>query len=276
MIRRLPILTAAMVVALLSNQADAQFRRGATGGLGTRMASLSVEPTVQKEIEALDEQKEQLKAINDKVSEARRASFRGFGGRNRGGGGRQQSEAERKKAASDAQKKAGQLEKKVRGQLEEALLPHQFERLQEIAVRALGAGALQDSYVAGKLKITADQKKKMADIQTKQMTKFREMFSGGGRGNRSRGNRGGGDKKKAEGGGRAGRGRGGFDFSAIQKMRDEATKKTMAILTADQTKALEKMKGKDFKIPERRFNFRGRGQRGGGQRKRPTKDRDDL
>lgn len=274
MIRRSHILGLAALAMVIGASADAQAqffgRGGGTGGLGSQMLRLGREETVLKEIEALDEQKEKLAKMGE---EAMRSLFsgRGRGGRGgqrgRGGQGgerRNLSQAEIQKMIADAAKKAKETSKKARRELGDVLLPHQFERLQEISIQAMGVGAVNDDYVASKLKITDAQKKKFAAADKKRNDARQKLFSsfrGGGRGNR-------------------GGGRGNFDFSKIQatmqEMQKTHEKDMMAVLTTDQKKELEKMKGKAFKLPERRFGGRSRGRGGRGGRGGTTRQRDDL
>jgi len=241
--RKALALAAVLATFAVTESANAQvfFGAGGTSSVGSMMALLSTVEDVQKEIEALDEQKEKLQEIA-------RGSRSGGGRRQRGN--RNQSEAERKKAAADRQKAAAAASKKAQKALQEALLPHQYERLHQIALQVMGSGAINVPEVAEKLKITAEQKKKMAAAREAGQKKVQELIA------KARETR-------------------QFDREAFSKANADAQKASLAVLTKKQTEQFAKMKGKKFDIDLRRAFSRGRGgQRGqrGGTRKRPGRE----
>lgn len=120
----------------------------------------------------------------------------------------------------------------------ELLLPHQVKRLKEISLqRSLRFRGVSDALtaadVAAQLKLTDEQKKKLNAQNEENRTKMGELFRSG---NRE------GMREKME------------------SMRKESEEKALAVLSADQKAAFEKLKGKPF---ESGF---GGGQRGGGNR----------
>jgi hypothetical protein len=111
----------------------------------------------------------------------------------------------------------------------------QAKRLQQIQLQAglqnQGPSALTEPDVAAELKLSDDQKKKLADLNTEFGRRQRELFGGGG------------------GGGQ----------EALAKLREERTSKTMEVLTAEQKETLNKMKGSAFDVSQLGF---GGGRRG--------------
>ena len=201
---------------------------GGFGG-GSLLDLARLEP-VQKEIEAVDDQ---VKGI-EKLSEEMRAS-RG----ERPQFDRNMSEADREKAFAEMRKQREAEATKANAKLGEILLPLQIERLEEISLQMRGTAALADPKVAAKLSLTDDQKKKLEAAQTANMesmrTQMQQLFQGG---NRE------GMREKME------------------QLRKDADGKVLAVLTADQKAAFEKLKGPAFTMPEGAF---GRGPRGGDQ-----------
>jgi len=135
-------------------------------------------------------------------------------------------------------KRAQEQAKQAKDKLAEILLPHQLERLEQISLQnslRMGlANALASEELAGKLKITDDQKSKIEGIRNDATASMREMFQGAGQGNRE------GLREKME------------------AARKETDTKVLGVLTDEQKAALEKMKGKAFEMPQGAF---GRGNR---------------
>ena len=131
---------------------------------------------------------------------------------------------------------------KIREQLEEVLLPEQMERLEQIEVQQMRAGALMNERVATELKLTAKQKedlaKKAEEAREEVISKMRELFQGGDRENM---------REKME-----------------EAQKDMETK-LVSVLTSEQKKAFEDMKGEPFEMPapQGRGGFGGRGGAGG-------------
>jgi Spy/CpxP family protein refolding chaperone len=112
----------------------------------------------------------------------------------------------------------------------------QKARLKELSLQSRGATALEDDEVIAALKITDEQKKKLADIReegNKLIEEAMQALRGGG------------------GGGDAGEAR-----RKLGAMRKELTDKALAVLTPEQAKQLEKLKGAKFDFPPQRgFGF---------------------
>ena len=151
-------------------------------------------------------------------------------GRGRGGpGGGPQMTPEQ---MAEMEKMRADRDREASAKLADILLPHQVKRLNEIYVQQAGMGALADEDVAKQLGISDAQKAKLAEVRQQNQeasgAAMREMFQGGGGG--------------------------GGDRDAIRAKFDELRKsgeaKVMAVLSADQQKKFEEMKGKAFAMPE--------------------------
>lgn len=225
------MLTAALVLATgVSVMAQPPQRgggRGFGGGFGGTTFLLGME-AVQKELVLTDAQKETFTKLRE---EART----GFGG----GNFRDMSEEERAKLRTQMEERAKKTEETIKSTLDEK----QYARLQELSIQQAGVMAVSRPDVSEKLKLTDEQK-----------TKLRELAEA---------NRGGG-------------GRGNFNPNASQEERQKAMEEArarrekqeadvMGVLTEEQKKTFEEMKGKKFDFPA--FGF---GNRPGGNR--PPRD----
>jgi hypothetical protein len=139
--------------------------------------------------------------------------------------------------------------------LAELLTKPQSKRLDEIALQLMGVRALSDAEVVKKLKLTSDQKKGVEDAFKAADDDRRKMF----------------EEMRAGGGGRDG-------LEAMREKFDEARKKgdakVLAVLTADQKKQFDEMKGKPFEVDRRALlSGGGRGGQQGGSRGQGGGDR---
>lgn len=200
---------------------------GGFGGGGDPIVGLLISEPVREEIELLPDQEEALTKLRESASS-------GF---DRSVDIRSLSEQDREKFFAEAQEKRKKMEKEMREKLEEVLLPEQLERLEQISIQVRGAGALADPELSAKLKVTEDQKTKMEEVRNKSGERMRDVFSSAG-----------GDREKMR--------------EAFTKMRKEIDDEVLAVLSADQRKEFDEMKGKPFEMPE--GGFGGRGGFGGG------------
>jgi hypothetical protein len=207
---------------------------GGSGGAPTLLDTAGMllrAEEVQKELELLDDQKAKLKAVSDEVREEMQ----------------KQGEKLRDLSQEERSAKFAELRKdfsaKITAKLNEVLLPHQMERVKQLAVQRLGPMALGDPDVQQKLKITDEQKEKMQAVRESITNSARELF-----GNRE-------SLQNLDENARRKR------FEEMRekfgKLRSEAEGKALEILTADQKDTLEKMKGKKFDFPEN-MGFGGR------------------
>lgn len=257
------------------------FGFGGGGFLRSRMSFLSID-AVKKELELADEQVAEIEKVNEEL----RAKYPMFGGRGGGGGpggGRrggnnnegalnvlpvqtffvalQEPNQQRGRGGGNFQpptpEQMAEFEKQrlertreEKAKLAEILLPNQLKRLNEIFVQVNGLNALQDDDIAKELAITEVQKTKLAEVRQANgeamRSQGREAFAG-------------------------------LDDAAraakFAEMRKEADAKLLAVLTPDQQKKYEEMKGKPFAMPEGagRGGFGGGGGGGGGNRGRGGK-----
>jgi Spy/CpxP family protein refolding chaperone len=218
---------------------------GGFGGQGI-IGLLGLEQ-VQKDIQETPDQIAKIKEISDALNAGRRGQFQAL---------RDLSEAERTAKMGELREKnrkdAAEAEKKVA----DILLAEQFARVQGIYCQVAGTRALTNLGIAKALKLTEDQQKKIAEIQTaaqgtNPFAAMREMQN----------------LTPAE------------RQEAMAKARDkaqqaqkDADEKVMAALTAGQKADLEKMKGKEFKLemPARGAGGRRGGRGGGGAGGGPT------
>jgi len=195
---------------------------------------------VQKEISVTDDQKATL----EKLAEERRASRGNFNP----GEFQNLSEDERAKRMEELRKTMEESAKKADEQIKSVLKPEQVARLNQLRLQQDGIGALAREDVQKELGLSEEQVGKI-----KAATEARNA-----------------------GGGGFGGGRGFQDMSEedLRKLREEMTARRdkynadmNAVLTADQKAAFEKMKGAEFKFPER-GGFGGPGGGGPGGRGR--------
>jgi len=200
---------------------------GGRGGGDMTMTLLRVE-AIRTELEISPDQEEALTKMQEQGrTERPNADFRNM------------SEEERTEFFDKMRKEAAERNTKMKEQLEEVLFPEQLERLQEINIQLQGIAALRNADVAKELKITDAQKKELEEVQAGLMEKMREGMR----------------ELFTSGGGREGM------REKIEKMREDMEGDVLGVLTSDQKKKFEEMKGEKFEMPEGAF---GRGGQGGG------------
>jgi hypothetical protein len=189
--------------------------------------------SVQKELELVDDQKAKFKEVGDDL----RAQFTKL---------RDLPQAEREAKQAELMKT---IHEKIEKAVSEVLLPHQSERLRELALQRLGALALGDPKVQEDLQITADQKNQLKTIQESMQAKQQELRSGF----TSLRNLDDDARRKAMQEMRP-------KIEAFRTAMDDAGKQALAVLTPAQQESFEKMKGQKFDFPQPT-----RGARGGSQ-----------
>lgn len=141
------------------------FGRGGFGGV--TKALLLRNEDVQKELDLVDDQKEQLGKIAEE----------GRGGRGgRGAFNQDATPEERAKALEELRARQQETEKKV----EAVLTAPQKTRLNEIWLQAAGTAALSNPEIAKELGISDEQKTKLDAVRQESLTAMREAFQGGG------------------------------------------------------------------------------------------------
>ncbi len=155
----------------------------------------------------------------------------GRGERGRGGGGFPQMTPEQQ---AEMEKMRAERDREAATKLADILLPHQVKRLNEIFVQQAGTAALLDEEVGKQLGVSPAQRAKLVEVRQQNLDSMaaamREMFQAGGGGG------GGGDRDAIR--------------TKMEEMRKGNDAKVLAVLSADQQKKFEEMKGKPFAMPE--------------------------
>ncbi len=220
---------------------------GGAFGLSAMYGSLLASPTVQRELELVDEQIAKLKEVNEKAQAAIREMFSGMGNL------RDMGEEERRARFEEMRKRSEAQAENIKKAIEEILLPHQVERLKGIALQRAGVAALNDKEIQRDLKMTEDQVAKIKAINEEAAKRAQEMFAG--MRDLSPEDR---RAQFAEMG------------QKMQESRKETETQLMNVLTAEQRETLENMKGDKLEIPESELRPRfGFGGPGGGERRGP-------
>ena len=148
---------------------------GQFGGRGGGPNNISISQLLQSEkvrneAEIFDEQVQELKEASDKIradaraNQGERPDFRNL------------TEEQRRELFERFRKSSEETQKKISSAVQEILLPHQLERLEEIRIQILGSGALLLEPVQKKLKVTDTQKAKFEEITNGTREKSQEMF----------------------------------------------------------------------------------------------------
>ncbi len=238
--KRLNFLTqplALVFVAVFATSVFAQEERGGRGrgGFGGpgggRPGGFGGDPIIG--LLAVEPVREEIEMMPDQVEALTKLREQSTSGRDGNFDFRSASEEERTKFFADLQKR----QKELREKLDEVLLPEQLERLEEISLQTRGTMALMDPEIAAKLNITEEQKAKFEEIRNKSGERMREVFGSGDR-----------DKMREE----------------MAKVRKESDDASLAVLTAEQRKQFDEMKGEPFEMPEGTFGGFGGGRGGFG------------
>jgi hypothetical protein len=233
-----------------------QFRGGSFGGFGgsVNRATLLGAAKVREELNIDAGQgatiDAALESYRDERREGTQIDFRAL---------RDMEEDERAALLEKSRKEREELTKKTDDVLNALLEPGQVGRLDQISLQLRLKGNVVDVLASDdirkKLSINEEQMAKLTKVvddstaaQEEMRNRMRAAFQGGG-------------------------GASGIDFDSIraegEKLRTTASTAAMAVLTADQTKQLNGLKGAAFEIDMRQLGGRGgfgRGSRGGGGR----------
>ena len=221
-------------------------QRGGAGGL----AMLLAREEVRTEIEMMPDQIEGLRKLGERM----RTERPDFDFRNA---------TDEERSAFMAKMQAQQAERAAdaKAQLEELLMPKQFERLEQIALQTQGAMALANPEVAEKLGLAKEVTEAMGKDLTANQEKVREMVQTMMRDR---------DREAAE-----------AMREKMEEMRKELETKLVAQLSDEQKSKFEEMKGEPFELAPMTFGGRGGpgGERGGPEGRgregdRPQRDRE--
>jgi len=219
-------------------------------GQGGSLIMLLVREEVRTEIEMMPDQIEGLRKLGERM----RTERPDFDFRNA---------TDEERSAFMAKMQAQQAERvaDAKAQLEELLMPKQFERLEQIALQTQGAMALANPEVAEKLGLAKEVTEAMGKDLTANQEKVREMVQTMMRDL---------DREAAE-----------AMREKMEEMRKELETKLVAQLNDEQKSKFEEMKGEPFELAPMTFGGRGGpgGERGGPEGRdregdRPQRDRE--
>lgn len=207
-------------------------------------------PEVQKELDLMEDQIAKLKSVDDAYRQKRQKEFGDLRGL--------PEDQRRAKFAELMEKRKAWNEQAIK-EVQEILLPPQFDRLHEISIQVRGISALADPKVQDELGLSEQQKTKLKELRDSVETQMRAMFEG---------MRGLSDEQRRT---RMNEGR-----EKMEKLRKDVQDQTVAILSAEQRDKFEQMKGKkiDVQMP-RGFGGPPGGGPGGPGGPRNRGDRDD-
>ncbi len=195
----------ACAVLLITSVAEAQPGRGGRGfGGGNGYQDLLRNDDIRKELELVDDQIDEIR----KATEGRRPDFRELFS-----GFRELSEEQRSERFAEIREKMAARQKELDKTIADVLLPHQSRRLRQIQVQASmrgdAAGSLTRGALAEELKITDEQKEKLAKAREEAEKELREK---------------------------------------IEKARKEAEQKILSVLSPGQQAKIKEMVGKPFEF----------------------------
>jgi Spy/CpxP family protein refolding chaperone len=210
----LAVVFALVTVSIAAAQAQAPAGRQGFGRTrGSFVGLLSLEQ-VQKGLKLSEDQIAKVKEIGEKLRTEMREQFAGL---------RDIQDMQERRAKMT--ELSNQSDQKARGQLREVLSREQMMRLFQIRLQVRGTlDALNNRWIAERLKLTDEQKKKAADLEKATQDKMFQAFS------QMR------DLSREE------------RREKFTKMRNEAEEKALGVLTAEQKEALQKMKGQKLEL----------------------------
>ena len=213
----LVVVLAFALAAAFADQAQAQGRGWSRGSL---LGLLAVEQ-VQKELKLDDEAVAKVGKLREKIREELTEPYSAA----------RKIEDREKRFAKYAELR-DQGDRKAREGLRDVLVREQMMRLYQIRmqVRAV-VNSLENRFVARRLELTDEQKEKLAKINKDARAKRSELFSG---------LRDASDEQRREA------------FEKFRNLRTETGEQALGLLTAEQKKAFEDMKGEKIELPSRR------------------------
>jgi Spy/CpxP family protein refolding chaperone len=228
MVRTRVLTLSALLLALaLTSSASAQFNlRGMKFPASLQNVFMLGGDAVQKELSISEEQKKSLSELSDQLRADALEIFSSL---------QDLTPEEQKEHMPELMKMIGEKGSAMQEKIDKMLDAKQKARLKELSLQNRGATALEDDELVAALKITDEQKQKLADVReegNKLIEQAMQALRGGG------------------GGGDAGEAR-----RKLGAMRKELTDKAMAVLTPEQLKEFDKLKGAKFDFPPQRGPF---------------------
>lgn len=211
---------------------------GGGGGVMSMFSLLRIEK-VQGEVKITDEEKTALEKAGTKIREMTAPAGGGGGFQNF----RDMSEEERAKMMEEMQARMKKANEAAREEIEAILPPEKLSRLLGIFIQNTASmqQVLTNPMVVDELELTDEQKEKVTKTGTELMEEMQsamsELFGGGG-----------GDRSAIQ--------------AKMEDFRKKGDEKYKSILTDDQKKKLEELKGAEFKLTPEEM---GRGMFGGGR-----------
>lgn len=210
------VLGAAFACAAEAQAAEGTRRGSGRGGRGSLLGLLRLEQ-VQKEMKLSEEQTTKVQEVVEKLGAEMREQYTAL---------REIEDRDERRAKMS--ELSDQLDGKVREQLRDVVKREQMMRLYQIRlqIRAV-ADSLANRYVAGKLKLTDDQKSNAAQINKDMQAGRSELYAT---------MRDASDEQRRE------------IFQKLRKIRSDADEKALGLLTAEQKAAFEEMKGEKIEL----------------------------
>ncbi len=244
----------ALSIAFVSASVAEAQQRGGFGRGGADKISLVGNSQIRTELKISEEQQF---FVDELLADHRAKTREAFSGIDFSSF-RDKPEDERRKVMEEINAKRQKIVKQNEEVLVEFLTEAQNKRLSEITLQLRGTRALADADVAKQLDLSESQTEKIRAALKTADDERRKLFEAGRR--RPEGDRPEGGERRRPGGG--------FDFSAIREKMEAARKKTdesvLAVLSPEQKKKYESLKGAAFTL-ERRGRERG-GEDGGRRR----------
>ncbi len=218
--RVLMVLALALAMTAVCYSADQPQERGGPGrGLGSRNSLLGLlgREQVQKELKLTDEETAKVKEVVEKLRGEMREQFQAL----------EQVENRDERRAKLTQF-SDELDEKLRDQLRDVVSREKMMRLYQIRMQYRPAvDSLTSRFLADRLKLTDEQKTKLEEIKKDMQAKQSELFA---------------KMREASENNRS---------ELFQQMRDLSTEsdaKALGVLTDEQKKSFEEMKGEKFEL----------------------------
>jgi Spy/CpxP family protein refolding chaperone len=218
MVLALTLALAAAFLAAAQAQAAEGSRRGPGRGYGgSSLLSLLRREQVQKEMKLNEEQTAKVNQLVEKLGAEMREQFAAL---------REIEDRDQRRAKMT--ELGDQFDDKVREQLRDVVEREQMMRLYQIRMQVRPvADSLANRYVVRRLKLTEEQQKKVAEIAKESQAKQSELFAG---------MREASEEKRDE------------VLQKLRQVRSDADEKALAVLTDEQKKAFEEMKGEKIEL----------------------------
>ncbi len=211
--------------AALSLVAGVAFAQGFGGGGGRGFGGggplqIVMITEVQKELKIDEVQVDLLKQLSAEFQPKYRELFQGFRPGGGGGGDREAIQAKMQALSADESKKVAEI-----------LDAKQMSRVKQLQLQRAGSMALFQPEIQTALKITPEQKTKLQGVQTEQREAMMQMFQS------FQGQQPTPEQRQEIG-------------KKMEDMRTQGDTKMLAVLTSDQKKQFDGMKGAPFTFPQ--------------------------